>query len=177
MPQPRVAALSLSAMIPIAGELGEAGKVAKDVEEGAEIARAAETGERAERVIGRYGDLKAPEGFWKHHILPNAAVEGDISKADGIAIGLKDGLSQGAEHRMAHANLERFFDKYREGGPFEGETPTYRQLLEAGRTALEEAGVSRADAERAYEMAREQLKELRLTDKRIPQVPRATGIR
>jgi hypothetical protein len=119
-----------------------------------------ETEYLASRMPGPYRTLNSilPSGFQVNHLNQNAAYQDVIPSGEGISIGMEgNAITQpGTPHYLFHQSLERFWDRYRRGGPLWGEVPTNAQYGQALQQALEASGLSPGDASYLAQRAAEQ---------------------
>lgn len=78
-----------------------------------------------------------------------------------------------SSHYKAHESMEMFWDKYRDGGEFEGVKPTVEEYNSALKDSMVNAGFSEGDADLITEIAANQQRAYGLTE--VDEVPRIPG--
>ncbi len=126
--------------------------------EGAGASGLANQGGASTTMIGPYSELRGAlrgTGEQAHHIAQDKAFETVVKKKDGMCVNLQGNAitDVGSPHYNAHASLEAFWNKFRDGGG----APTVGDYLAAARTALLAGGLSVADANMAIAMTAQQL--------------------
>ena len=110
--------------------------------------------------VGAYKDIRKSTGAngQAHHLSQNAAFKDVIPRNEGLSVELKGNAftEAGSQHYKAHSSLEGFWNDYRKGGSFEGDTPTVGNYNKALYDSLIEAGLSKPDAAFAVRSAYQQ---------------------
>ena len=129
------------------------------------------------RGEGAYGELVGTldDGFQAHHLNQNAIFSSVIPKDEGFAVGIRGNAftGWGTPHYEFHSSMEKFLDSYRKDGELFGELPTNAEYGDAVTKALQNSGLSRTEAQRLSDLAKQNRDAFRLSpDATIPRIPR-----
>ncbi|MER2256904.1 MAG: pre-toxin TG domain-containing protein, partial [Priestia megaterium] len=109
-----------------------------------------------------------------HHLNQDAAFRDYIPRNDGLSVKLEGNIFKdiGSPHYNAHESLENFWDVYRKKGDLSGLKPTLTDYNNALRDSLINAGLSKAQANKAVsEAIKQQLNAGLLADDFVPRIP------